>query len=388
MDKYLVYQQKIDGPATHAVVIGVGKYAYLPGGDGGRRTEWHDGMGQLDSPPISARKFTDWLLKDYNNPTHKLATVSLLVSEKGDRRYTPTEGTELVVEPATINNVREAVRQWYHRGDTNLDNLLVFYFCGHGALGGAAQTLFLEDFGHDDLAPLDGAIDFTKLHRGMNRCQARYQIYFVDACRVASTTVLDYAVDSYGDPLIPPLKNPALLPVARSSSVYYSTLAGAKSYSRNNQVSQFTESLITALSCAADNAEGDNKWHVHTGNLNQGICKLIKRAVIRKEAVFQPVEQNAPIVEFCFHEPKAEPKVPVFIGCHDEKDNPRSDLTCEKKGFACNAGAGQTWGWDVYLPQGDYIFDAKDRQAPNRINHAEKLIVPPLFHDVNLEVNP
>ena len=41
---------------THALVIGVGDYPHLNGGSNAR-TEHHDGMEQLTSPPIPARLF-------------------------------------------------------------------------------------------------------------------------------------------------------------------------------------------------------------------------------------------------------------------------------------------------------------------------------------------
>ena len=58
---FLVHDVAVAGPATHALVIGVGDYPHLNGGSE-KRTEQHDGMEQLTSPPISARLFASWLM--------------------------------------------------------------------------------------------------------------------------------------------------------------------------------------------------------------------------------------------------------------------------------------------------------------------------------------
>jgi hypothetical protein len=60
-DRFLIHNVAVDGPATHALVIGVGAYPHLIGGTG--RTKYNDGMGQLTSPPISARLFASWLMR-------------------------------------------------------------------------------------------------------------------------------------------------------------------------------------------------------------------------------------------------------------------------------------------------------------------------------------
>ena len=68
---FLVHDAAVAGPATHALVIGVGDYPHLNGGTK-KRTDQHDGMEQLTSPPISARQFASWLLSDPTTLTNRL----------------------------------------------------------------------------------------------------------------------------------------------------------------------------------------------------------------------------------------------------------------------------------------------------------------------------
>jgi hypothetical protein len=73
-----VYSRRFNGAATHAIVIGVGHYPHLPGGKGRPKFRAHGGMGQLKSPPESARVIARWLIENYAHPDKPLATVSLL----------------------------------------------------------------------------------------------------------------------------------------------------------------------------------------------------------------------------------------------------------------------------------------------------------------------
>src|SRR5687767_1036671 len=104
-DRFLVDERRVDGPATHAVVIGVGHYPHLPGGRR-RQVERPEGMGQLTSPPHSARSLATWLIESYNYPQKPLADVALLISEpKATMFRNPRTGASAAVEAATIDNI-------------------------------------------------------------------------------------------------------------------------------------------------------------------------------------------------------------------------------------------------------------------------------------------
>ena len=127
----LIFVNNIDGPATHAIVIGVGAYRHLVGGDR-KLFPNHQGLGQLTSPPNSAQAFARWLLDSYKNPEKPLASVELLVSGKSTGKFVLPDGTVKNVQRASMANVKEAITHWQERGDSHTGNLMVFFFSGHG----------------------------------------------------------------------------------------------------------------------------------------------------------------------------------------------------------------------------------------------------------------
>src|SRR5256885_3452123 len=187
-------------------------------------------MEQLTSPPASARAFATWLLTTYDNPRVPLASLDLLLSDAKSQLVGPPDRE---VQTATFANVSQAIKDWAKRS-ASPDDLLLFFFSGHGISAAVQTTLLCEDFGSDPLAPLSHAIDFTKLHMGLDQIAARRQCFFVDACRVATTTVLE-TFDYYGQPVIDPKAQHSVH--ARQAPVFQSTLAGQSAYGRKGQQS-------------------------------------------------------------------------------------------------------------------------------------------------------
>lgn len=141
-----------DSPCTHALVIGVGKYPHLAGGEAPVADP--DGMRQLSSPPISARTLATWLLAEYHDPGRPLGSLALLLSEETPTPFVnPRTQQAHEVETATIDNILTAVTQWYDRGDSHVDNRLVFYFCGHGVSQGDDMALLAADIFADEHNP-------------------------------------------------------------------------------------------------------------------------------------------------------------------------------------------------------------------------------------------
>ena len=180
------------------------------------------------------------------------------------------------VERANLDCIDEAVLRWKDRGDTNRDHQMVFFFCGHGVNKGLQTTLLLEDFGERSDRPLRQAIDLNQFYLGMDKCAARYQCYFIDACRVASPLLI--GADGYaGEPII--YGSASFSPEGRRfAPIYYATIAGDRAYGRDDAPSVFTEALLHALAGAgSDDVYGD--WRVDTDTLHRGISFLVKRAL-------------------------------------------------------------------------------------------------------------
>lgn len=376
----LVFERQIDGPATHAIVIGVGAYAHLPGGDGVPFPD-HQSMEQLTSPPHSARAFAKWLTGDYRNPTKPLASLDLLISEAQGNEFTLPNGEVKQIEPAILENVDRAVLTWKDRGDKSPDHLMIFFFCGHGITGGPITSLLLEDFGKRSDRPLKQAIDFNSFYQGMAKCKARQQCYFVDACRVASPTLIE-AHNYAGEPIIYGSTQPS---GKRRAPVYYSTVLGSRAYGRTDAPSVFTEVLIRAFDGAgSDDVDGD--WRVDTQMLNRGISYLLEREIGETTGL----EQVCPVdglTRFTLHYLDRRPVVPVTVGCRPTGANNVVVLSyCYMDGSnEVERLPPQSSDWNIDVEEGTYCFSAKLKGRTYRPNN-EGIGVRPPFRRVNIEV--
>lgn len=371
-------------PGTHALVIGVGHYQHLGGGE--QPTADPDGMRQLSSPPVSAREFADWLLREYRNPRVPLASLALLLSESAPTPFqNPRTGESAEVATATIANVVTAVKAWKARGDTHDDNRLIFYFCGHGVSQGDDMSLLAEDVFADKDNPLNGALDFKSLMNGLKRCRASEQLFFIDACRASSDVLIEQSGLFAGQvPLGPgmrPLGYKRRLPMA-----YYATLPGERSHARPGEVSLFTEALLKGLRGAgSEDPEGD--WWVTTIGLQAALSHFMAEPTFVGPAVGLQVPTVSELPGLVFHELEGPPVVPVYVGC-SPLENPQAQFVCR--------AAGQERGrrdaadvnlddpdeeWALDLPFGDYEFEA---QLPAGVVRRKTTTVRPAYRRVKL----
>jgi hypothetical protein len=269
-------------PRTHAIVIGVGHYPYLIGGEPGKLIDQHEGMGQLESPSKSALAFTDWLIREYNNPAKPLASLQLLISKMNEQLTLPS-GKVIPINNATMENIKKDIQKWFDKGDQNKDNLLIFYFCGHGIAKGSFTTLLAEDFGASKLNILENAIDFYQFHMGMERCKARQQIYFIDACRNVSSNLIDSV--NTGQPIISGRYQPSKFGMRRAP-ILFSTIAGYPAFGRHNQPSIFTDAMLQSLKGAGSNKDAQ-KWNITTNSLHDGISTFLANAPSEKQMNFR-----------------------------------------------------------------------------------------------------
>lgn len=375
-----VFEKRIGVPATHAILIGVGAYTHLVGGNGALFRD-HEGMGQLSSPPYSARAFADWLLKKYRNPKKPLASLELLLSDTQGNEFTFPDGEVTQVENASKANVKRAVRRWIDRGNQSRHNLVIFYFCGHGIASGPQTALLLEDFGEWRDAPLENAIDFHGFHLGMDKCNAREQIYFIDACRTASPTLIE-SYNYSGDPIIQGSARHSPLG-KRHAPAYYSTVAGNRAYGRPRVPSVFTEALLMALHGAgSDDVEGD--WRVYTDMLNRGIgytLEMVKGDAVKLDQTIS-VEK---LTNFTLHYLDGKPIVPVKIGCEPNVANQVARLSYSDGSKDVVRPHMEESNWDVNIEVGNYRFSAKFQGGPFRDKDKHGHVRPP-FRRINIEV--
>src|SRR5437588_2955332 len=103
MTPFVVHEGEPGGSGTHVLVIGYGKYPHLLGGDSPYANP--DGMGQLSSPPLSARAVADWFIEEYHDRQKNVASVALLLSERDRQPFVNSKtGESHVVEEANVDN--------------------------------------------------------------------------------------------------------------------------------------------------------------------------------------------------------------------------------------------------------------------------------------------
>ncbi|MEW2399375.1 caspase family protein [Streptomyces sp. NPDC046862] len=373
-------------PCTHALVIGVGKYPRLAGGQAPVADP--DGMRQLSSPPVSARAFANWLLAEYHDPLKPLGSVALLLSEDQPAPYVnPRTRSPHDVDVATIGNILEAVKQWYDRGNSHIDNRLVFYFCGHGISQGEDMSLLAADIFEDEHNPLNGALDFAGLMNGLKRCKATQQVFFVDACRSNSDVLIESSGTRFAGQL--PLgagTRPLELP-RRFHIPYYATLAGDQSHARPGQVSLFTEALLRSLAGAAsDDPEGD--WRVNTSHLLEAIDHFLHQPCFAGAVAGVQVPSVGELPVFVLHQLPGPPVVPVYVGCEPAQDNAEAEFVCSEGGcerlrraLADVDDTDPESEWAIELRTGTYDFEA--RLGDHVLT--KSVTVRPVFRRVHLE---
>ena len=344
------------GPATHAIVIGVGDYPHLNGG-AERKTQDHENMGQLTSPPVSARRFASWLIESFQHPGKPLATVSLLLSQKGSQTFVnPRTRKKMQVEVADGANTQEAIVDWIARGDTHRDNLLIFFFCGHGLEASTASALLLADYGANPLASLEGALDFRQFHLGMKRCKASEQCYFIDACRIDSETLQE-------------AKTAGRLPIQpsgrgnwpdRKAPVFFSTTKGHKAYGFAGSPSIYTEALLQCLQDLAAQ-KPDGPWCVNTYRLQEAVDHVVTRKALEINRVVPPTSDNTAKIDL--HWLTAPPKALVYIRTKPpEALRDIVSVACNRQGVTlARAEPGKPVGRELVLqlPTGSYEFSAQ-----------------------------
>ncbi|OGA43752.1 MAG: hypothetical protein A3G24_27665 [Betaproteobacteria bacterium RIFCSPLOWO2_12_FULL_62_13] len=374
-DQALINSKK---PAAHAVVIGVGDYPHLVGGTG-PLTDKNGGLRQLSSPPESAFTFARWLLDEFHNPGAPLASLSLLVSDADGREFEhPKLPSPVTPATADADATVDALRAWKTLGDSNEDNLMLFFFCGHGvARGLEGLTLLLRDYGAVPAMPMEGAIDFSAFQRGMAQCAASYQCFFVDACRQVSDIARN-TTESGRKVIQDDINRP--FESDWNYAVLFSTVEGESAYGRRHKPSFYAEELIKGLNgLAANNRNADGEWRVSTGELNSAIHRGLSQ---RGKKIKNPAVR---LVEFEFHMPRREPVIPVTVFCDPRSDHELANLFCEQNGNVVDSRGPGVDVWVTELTYGTYDFLAR---INTRIGNRNSESVLPPYREIKIRVAP
>ncbi|MFL9910439.1 nSTAND1 domain-containing NTPase [Paraburkholderia sp. RL17-337-BIB-A] len=266
---------------THILVVGVGRYPYLIDGTPGLLADYPLGLGQLSSPPVSAKAFIDWCFAPlfdpaaagFENPDSPLLSLEGLASSEAPVVVdTPTGSAELGL--ATRSNIQTAFARWRSHVISNDANIGVFYFCGHGVMVNS-HYLLAEDFGQNADDPWGGAIDISRTIRGVMRAAKGSLYFFIDACRQISR---DMNSIEGGEPraLLSFVKRDPV--IANAVSLIEATGEGKLAFSlEKGKTSRFSEALLVALSgnCGVHHRDSGT-WDVDSVTLASTVRRLLE----------------------------------------------------------------------------------------------------------------
>lgn len=351
-------------PGIHILLVGVTDYFHLPGG---KLTPFELGAGfdVLDAPDFSCKAVADWFLEKLAHPSLPLKSVEMLASNV--RR----QGVAL--DRPTFSNVRGAINRWHDLGNLSEENLLIFYFCGHGLQDGfTTHSLLCADFGLNKNDPFEHAVHYEGLESGMRACAARKQVYLLDICRRQEPEI-SRGFRGPGSSIITRVAPPDAADVAQS--VIWATSGGAEAWSRHRRPSVFAEAFVKAFEGGA--AVSDPYMpgaFANAASIRAATAAWIKARgeVAQEPQVSQPAGQSFLLHKF------SSVKVPVFVRCSPIHRTSDADFSCWSGGQrlrSSKAGRPANY-WQIDLPNGNYTFKAK---LPGSIGEASSLVFPPLM---------
>lgn len=352
------------GAQTHALVIGVGGYRHLLGGSEERQQIFrHAGLlKQLTSPPRSAVAIAEWLVRRKDDLAQPLGSIDLLVSAPPSDDEFTTNG--LTARLPTIANIFEAYDSWRNRCDSEVDNIAIFYFCGHG-LEKVDQHLLAEDFGATPNNPWTGSFAFNATRVGFFNCRARMQCFFSDACRKITSAMLN------STPTVIPLEINDFNGVECDHSLSIQAAAGGEeALGPKSGVSYFAQALIRAFEGgAARNSAG--KWVVDTGEVASRITDII-RMVNKSEGFAQRCDARV-TASTRLLKVKQAPNVPIAISCIPDAANAVASLSFEPLDLPGDPRKQEGAPWELEVPAG--FYKAKARFSNGGFNNREDTVI-------------
>jgi hypothetical protein len=182
----LVFERMVDGPATHAFIVGCGRYPHLG----------VDHSADRRAPAAGALALAEMLLSNRDKLVAPLGTIEMLLSDPATDAGATDIGQRLPdvhetnVEAADEMHFRESGEAWVNRvrpGDS-----VVFYFSGHGITdrtGGAVGLL--EDIKSRRNRPWVQSFGITNLVLALRTLSADGAWVFFDACQEVAAEFAD-----------------------------------------------------------------------------------------------------------------------------------------------------------------------------------------------------
>ncbi len=304
-------------PGSHALVIGVSHYRYLPDSpedappSGAGETL---GLANVTTPAISAWRFANWLTAadGFNQPTAPLASVRLLLSpSSAEIDETPALGglDENTVATPTRDNVLDALFAWRQDCNRRRGNIAILYVAGHGIqLSKDDSLVLLHDFARARRAILDAAMDIGNIWRAMATPNAAArQYYFVDACRTRPGLFDAYLTTPAGVAL-DITKEGAL----DSAPIFYSASPRSLALGLPAEGTLFCQALLDCLKGNGAELDAAGEWVVGTGSLLRHLPATLERLAACHQAT-QTTVIGGQLRDAVLHRPREAPDVSLGI---------------------------------------------------------------------------
>ncbi|MBB3772806.1 hypothetical protein FHS55_003427 [Angulomicrobium tetraedrale] len=357
----LVYAAERIGPQTHVFIVALGHYPNFLGGD---NADLQAPLGQLASPPRSARLLADWYLKDYHYPPAPLGSLALLISEKEPEPYVTSTGAYMLRVP-TYAAFEEAANAWIDRGMASEDDRMIFLFLGHGYGYGREASLLFADFDFRSRNKWEQALDLGLFHNGLQGCAAAEQIFMIDACRRPHGDQAEPDAAIGRSPIHPGKEGRKTFAKRRNAPLFFSTGDAEPARGRIDGASVFTEAFLrTMAGMGAHDDDGD--WRVNNYTMLYALSHVSRR-LTQQEFPEPQQPQGAQACMFDFHILTKPPVAPVYVVRADQ-------LPCGPGTLHIAAGdktqsrqcAPEELEVEVTLPLGQYDFSLMDSHGTER----------------------
>ena len=370
-----------EGGTAHVLLVGCDHYPHLAnGGHAKQAPHVFQALDQLSTSEPSVERVARWLLTEHNHPGLRLATLAVLASSRNEPKpieWTGPDGLEHQLTPdvATAENVTRWARHWFERADSSENNVLIFYFCGHGLVSGSRQALLLRNFG-GTLGLFDGAIDlmsFSTQARMANK--ASRQLYLIDACRTPATrpSPADLTIQNVvqpGSSLLDALAACIRSPnVTLQAAILHATAVDRRAYGRVGKPSLFAEGLLRALRGPAARMRG-GAYEIGTADLLGAIDELVALSARLETLPITQRSQATQLDDFTLHFPKTPLLLPIHISCDPVAANLHGRLCLASSvdpAVSQRDVPGSAFGWAFDLPAGHYELEVEfNNGAPYR----------------------
>jgi hypothetical protein len=379
-DKSLVHHVDLNKAGTHVIAIGTGQYDHLKGG-AKRESKYHLDLGQLTSPPKSARAVAKWFIENFDCADAPLANVSLVVSEATPAPFTNPKTGELYKDlpDGTLESVRGALRQWIARAEVDSNSRLILYFCGHGVSAGVQSYYLMRDYGADDNDPLLGAINFKNFLTGLSYKTPTYQFLLFDACRSQNSLINLNRDGGQAIFMADPAGRLGVAEAVQQCPVFSAELdRGA--LGRPNEPSLCAQAFIRAMNGASCRKEG-NTWYVTTHRIVDALSDFQNREA-QKGGKTQPADATS-FAKFRLRKLAGIPRIPVFVSLDDRSLASKVVVTASRGNEPSrlisdpsSSGWVDSEEWEAELEIGQYDFRAQHLEQPAKCAVTNDVVMP------------